>query len=173
MKKILILLTVVCLLFVCACNKSPAETQTESDTTSELESATFSETISESETEADVILEYITINSADDLYDRERSHMPTLEQAQSIKDGMSMREVIEILGKPHGPGWTSGIYTIQWYVEGGYVIYMHVVSAKGKHAEQCTQSNDTWKQYECYYNCGTIGRPAIVPEDGDPFGTTS
>ena len=53
-------------------------------------------------------------------FDYDYLHKPTNESVKSITRGMTMPEVIEIIGKPHSPGPLSGMFSLQWKTEEGY-----------------------------------------------------
>ena len=53
-------------------------------------------------------------------FDYDYLHKPTNESVKSITRGMTMPEVIEIIGKPHSPGPLSGVFSLEWKTEEGY-----------------------------------------------------
>ena len=51
----------------------------------------------------------------DDFLDMFLSHRPTLADMYKVKVGMSLREIIDILGKPHYAPGTSAYLSFTWY----------------------------------------------------------
>ena len=47
-------------------------------------------------------------------FDSEKTHKPTDEDAGKIKKGMTMPEIVSIIGKPHDFGPTSGTISVVW-----------------------------------------------------------
>ncbi len=54
-------------------------------------------------------------------FDNTKDHHPTEEQIMSVCSGMTLSDAIDIIGKPHGFGPTSGIMTLEWEADTGKV----------------------------------------------------
>ena len=51
-------------------------------------------------------------------FDRDVTHKPTREDAMKVTEGMTIAEVIALIGKPHYE-WGSGLYHLDWYLADG------------------------------------------------------
>lgn len=59
-------------------------------------------------------------------FDFEQRHKPTEADISQVKENMAIAEVVELLGKPHDYGPTSGMTTIVWQTDEGnwYCVYV-------------------------------------------------
>lgn len=69
-------------------------------------------------------------NSIADLYfDYAQDHKPTEEEIHMVTDAMPSADVIELLGKPHDGGPTSGLTSLAWQTDEGNWYYIVFISA--------------------------------------------
>ena len=108
---VLIFMVTTLLLIGCNTQSTPAESIT---TTSENESFTMNP----SDTEID-IQEILDI-----YFDESKEHKPLISDVQSITMSMPISEVIERIGKPHGFGPTSGLFSLSWETTTGEMFYI-------------------------------------------------
>ena len=157
MRKIFILLTVVCVLFISACDLNTLGNQDEGTSITET---TASETTVEDTTQT----EYITVLSPDDFYDIEKNSTPSDENIKRIEAGMSLVEVFELIGNPHSGGNFSSTITPIWYTTDGHTaVIMNLKPIDG--APQ--KPTDKPALYEYYLNYCNVG--SLVLLDSDVF----
>ena len=83
-----------------------------------------------------------------DFFDFSKAHKPKLDDIEKIVGGMSLKEAISLIGKPHEFGPTSGVLTLIWEAENGdsYLAYVRYGS-EGQKSESF---------YYSLYENGTI-----------------
>ncbi len=64
-------------------------------------------------------------------FDSELTHKPTYEQVASIEKGMKIDEIIDRLGKPHRFGPTSGVPSLEWETNDGYICWIIILCSDG------------------------------------------
>ena len=62
----------------------------------------------------------------EEFFDKEQKNIPTYEQTMRITNGMSIKDVISLIGRPHNYGPTSGFITYEWYLDNNTVFRIHV-----------------------------------------------
>ena len=62
-----------------------------------------------------------------EFYDSEYTHLPSEAEIQSITKGMTLKDVVAILGKPHNGGPTSGVPSISWRSDAGSEYFFIVM----------------------------------------------
>lgn len=74
-------------------------------------------------------------------FDEQRTHRPTEEEVLQVKERMYMKEVVELIGKPHNFGPTSGLLTLQWELADGqlFVVYVSIPNGLPDDMEFLTQ----------------------------------
>ena len=77
--------------------------------------------------------ESLSREQAEALYmDREKTHKPTEQDFDQIKKGMTVQEVVEILGKPHDfHGISNFAYVMVWESVGGEMLTVFIGSGSG------------------------------------------
>ncbi len=68
----------------------------------------------------------------DTLFDVDIHHKPSYEDCLQVEEGMTVTEIVEILGKPHGAEAATGSKYIYWCLSNGYYLIVHVVVVKGE-----------------------------------------
>ena len=128
MKKLLILSLLVLMIIFTACNKTP-----------EVEPIGF--------TYGD-----IDFTNDEEFFDLERTSMPSEDQIHSIKKGMSMKDIIYILGRPHNEGpYMVEAMAYDWYTESGAICR---VSIQDKGIKQFREST---------YKTAKVAKVEIIP----------
>ena len=101
-------------------------------------------------------------------FDEQRIHRPTEEEVLQVKERMHMKEVVELIGKPHNFGPTSGFLTLQWELADGqlFVVYVFIPSIVPDNMEFLTK----------IFEYGYISNPGIwewaSPDPTDPTSPT-
>ena len=157
MRKIFILLTVACVLFISACNLNTLGNQDEGTSITET---TASETTVEDTTQT----EYITVLSPGDFYDIERNSIPGDEDVKQIKAGMRFSEAVKQIGYPHHGGYMSSKITPTWQTAEGHTAVMVLGRIDGAPPKRSGSATDV---YEYYLNYGMVYRLNIYDSDTD------
>ena len=153
MKKLLFLIIACVVMTLVSCNKHPpVVTSTEGTNDTEITTQDYTQ------------VEYITILSPDDFYDREKNSIPSDEDIKKIEAGMRLTEVVELIGSPPSGGNFSSTITPIWYTaEGHTAVIMNLKPIDG--APQ--KPTDKPALYEYYLNYCDVG--SLVLLDSDVF----
>lgn len=91
------------------------------------------------------------------LFDSDRTHMPSEEDINRLKDRLKsndgklpFQDVIDILGKPHEPGTTSGMITLSWTTEESHIYWIYVGIDSSIMSEDDKQNMDLEEQIFTY-----------------------
>ena len=162
MKKplISILLSLLCLLFIfvsCDTATTPPVTSNRTEPTAESseevtseentaeaatteEETTKSETIEEATTENDPYIEKLEfsvhsyINA--DFFDYQMTYIPNDQDFEKLQQGMTIAEVIEIVGRPHGLTNNSSNRRLYWFSTGNYTYFISRNYPRDKNGER-------------------------------------
>lgn len=61
-----------------------------------------------------------------EFFDQEYTHLPSKAEIQSVTEGITVKEAIKILGKPHSGGPT-GVPSLLWRTDTGNEYYFYVL----------------------------------------------
>ena len=130
MKKILIVSILSILVLLVSCNKTP-----------EVEPIGF--------TYGD-----IDWSNKSEFFDLEHTSMPSDDQIRSIKNGMSMKDIIYVLGRPHdGGNYVLGYSSLEWHTESGSLCRI---------SYSC-EPDDPYSHWEEIYEIGKSVRVDVIP----------
>ena len=121
MKKILILLTVACVLFISACDLNTLGNQDEGTSTTDKSTSSVSESASDPQTPD------IWRGDVENIIDTNRQSFPSTSDAQQLVMHMKLKTALNIMGKAHdtaGPPY-SYVYApiiFCWYLGDGTVV---------------------------------------------------
>ena len=99
-------------------------------------------------------------------FDWDYQHKPTNESVRSIINGMSIPEVVEIIGKPHRVGPLSGLFSLEWQTEEGNTFRV-VCAMPDNPADDIPDNIDN---VEAFMKYGVAARVHLYEEN--PFGTS-
>jgi outer membrane protein assembly factor BamE (lipoprotein component of BamABCDE complex) len=130
MKKILTISLFILIIIFTACNKTP-----------DIEPIGF--------TYGD-----IDFTNEAEFFDLERASMPSEDQIRSIKKGMSIKDIIYVLGRPHdGGNYVLGYSSLEWHTESGTLCRI---------SYSC-EPDDPYSLWKEIYKIGESVRVDVIP----------